>query len=139
MKNSGRKIKIYIVILLIIFMVLSISWISSALRVPEISICYHQTLKGTDITITSPIYFSTRQKVRFSIRDTVTVFVMLPKYPIHEVLPFKGIIEDVERQGDVTQYKTRVIGSLLLGYPIDEAVSSDSTRTMFKLIQVKGP
>src|SRR5208337_1989878 len=114
-QHKKRSIRFHITALSVIFLVFLSSWIYSTLHLPAVTIWYHQTLKGTDITITSPIYFSTRQKVHFTTSDTVTVCVFLPRYPIHEVLPFQAIIEHRDIQDDITQYKARIIGTIILG------------------------
>ena len=114
-----------------------ISWLFSALNLPRITVLYYQTLKGTDIMITSPVYFSTHQKANLNKNDSVYIYIVLPKYKIHEILPFKGIIENKSGSGNITQYLVKVTRPIQLNYKISDEIQSDSTKTLFKIIRVE--
>ena len=140
-RSAIRKViyygeRIFVIVLIPSLIILLVIWFFSASNLPRTTILYHQTFKGTDIIITSPVYFTTHQKANLNRNDSVFIYIILPKFKIHKSLPFKGIIEDKTISDNLIQYKVKITRAIHLNYKINDEQQSDSTNTLFKIVSV---
>jgi len=130
-------VRIYIFILSSIIIILLLIWICSTLNLPETTLICKSAKNGSDIFISSPLFFSTHQIANLNKDDSVIVQIILPRLNANVLLKFKGIIIYKSSSGNLIHYGIKMTQTVNFNYSFNYQIYSDSLKTIFKIVKVE--